>query len=63
MKIPLFLYALSLMFTGCMSPPEDARRTSWNIYVNRYDMDSLESDMESSLDDLEDAMLKESGMD
>jgi len=26
-------------------------------------MDSLESDIESSLDDLEDAMLEESGMD
>ena len=51
------------MLTGCMSPPEDARRYSWNIYVNRYDMDSLESDIESSLDDLEDAMLEESGMD
>lgn len=62
MKISCFC-ALSLMLSGCMSPPEDARRSSWNIYVNRYDMDSLESDIENSLDDLEDAMLEESGMD
>ena len=46
-----------------MSPPEDARKSSWNINVNRYGMDSLEFDMESSLDDLEDAMLEESGRD
>ena len=63
MKITLFLYALSPMLTGCMSPPEDARRSSWIIYVNRYDMYSLESDIESSLDDLEDAILEESGRD
>ena len=43
--------------------PEEARRSSWNINVNRYGMDSLESDMESSLDALEDAMLEESGRD
>ena len=55
MKISCF-YALSLMLSGCMSPPEDARRSSWNINLNQYGMDSLESDMESSLDDLEDAM-------
>ena len=46
-----------------MSPPEDARKSSWNITVNRYGMDSLEFDMESSLDDLEDAILEESGRD
>jgi|TARA_Y100000994_G_scaffold220245_1_gene199242 hypothetical protein len=46
-----------------MSPPEDARKSSWNINVNRYGMDSLEFDMESSLDDLEDAILEESGRD
>ena len=63
MKITLFLYALSPMLTGCMSPPEDAGRSSWNIYVNRYDMDSLESDTESNLDDLKDAILEESGRD
>ena len=63
MKITLFLYALSPMLTGCMSPPKDARRSSWNIYVNQYDMDLLESHIESSLDDLEDAMLEETGMD
>ncbi len=63
MKITLFLYALSPMLTGCMSPPEDARRSSWNIYVNRYDMDSLESNIESNLDDLKDAILEESGRD
>ena len=62
MKISCF-YALSLMLSGCMSLTEDARRSSWNISVNRYGMDSLESDMESSLDDLEDAMLEESGRD
>ena len=62
MKISCFC-ALSLMLSGCKSPPEDARRSSWIIYVNRYDMDSLESDIENSLDDLEDAMLEESGMD
>lgn len=62
MKISCFC-ALSLMLSGCMSPLEDARRSSWNINVNRYGMDSLESDMESSLDDLEDAMLEESGRD
>lgn len=62
MKISCF-YALSLMLSGCMYPPEDARRSSWNINVNRYGMDSLESDMESSLDDLEDAMQEESERD
>ena len=62
MKISCFC-ALSLMLSGCMSPQEDARKSSWNINVNRYGMDSLESDMESSLDDLEDAMLEESGRD
>ena len=62
MKISCFC-VLYLMLSGCMSPPEDARRSSWNINVNRYGMDSLESDMESSLDDLEDAMLEESGRD
>ena len=46
-----------------MSPPEDARKSSWNINVNRYGMDSLESDMESSLDELEDAMQEESERD
>ena len=46
-----------------MSPPEDTRKSSWNINVNRYGMDSLEFDMESSLDDLEDAILEESGRD
>ena len=51
------------MLSGCMSPPEDARKSSWNINVNRYGMDSLEFDMESSLDDLEDAILEESGRD
>jgi hypothetical protein len=62
MKISCFC-ALSLMLYGCMSPPEDARKSSWNINVNRYGMDSLEFDMESSLDDLEDAILEESGRD
>ena len=62
MKISYFC-ALSLMLSGCMHPPEDARRSSWNINVNRYGMDSLESDMESSLDDLEDAMQEESERD
>ena len=62
MKISCF-YALSLMLSGCMSPQEDARRSSWNINVNRYGMDSPESDMESSLDDLEDAMQEESERD
>ena len=62
MKISCFC-ALSLMLSGCMSPPEDARKSSWNINVNRYGMDSLEFDMESSLDDLEAAILEESGRD
>ena len=62
MKISCFC-ALSLMLSGCMSPPEDARKSSWNINVNRYGMYSLEFDMESSLDDLEDAILEESGRD
>ena len=62
MKISCFC-ALSLMLSGFMSPPEDARRSSWNINVNRYGMDSLEFDIESSLDDLEDAILEESGRD
>jgi hypothetical protein len=26
-----------------MSPPEEARKSSWNINVNRYGMDSLNS--------------------
>jgi|GEM_PF-3285826 len=62
MKISCFC-ALFLMLYGCMYPSEDARRSSWNINVNQYDMNSLESDMESSLDDLKDAMQEESGRD
>ena len=47
--------AALLLGIGCLSPPEDAARQSfWNTNSG-YDSDAIESSLERSLWDLEDA--------
>ena len=63
MKLALILCTATLFLNGFMSPPENAMRSSWGTQGSRYDADSLQSDLESSLSDLEDAMHEESERD
>ena len=60
MKLFPIIGAAALLLTGCIAPPDDAIRSSWKTNGNRYDTNSLESDLDDSLDDLEDAMLEDS---